>query len=213
MNLQKIVETDSELLKNSENLAVYFANQLNLIKDLELRNFVFSFILDKGKFKMEKPTSSTGKYHPDWQNGYGGNGRHTKNVVKILQVFERAYPDLDWDSLYIAGILHDLSKYETEDDKHTNANHPKLAAEQLWSFYNTHKQFLSPVRLKKRQIKFICNLIQFHDGRFNSDCVTKDQIKNGYTKGMRKKLRHVENYILHSADMISANKALWDEII
>jgi len=209
---------DIAKLRHNASLAPYFEDQLKLIKDTDLREFVESYIEHQPKFKMEYPTSSTGKYHPSWQNGEGGNGRHTKNVVKILQVFERAYPNLKWDELYAAAILHDMSKYSNFSDAYTNSEHPIIEAKKFKEYLkqtieSTQRTGIgySPTWSFKRKIKFICHLIKWHDGRFNCNFANKEQIKHNYTKGLKRKMKYNEAYLLHLADMISSSKDLWSE--
>ena len=212
--------TDTAKLRHSLSLVPYFEDQLKLIKDEDLRDFVKSYIDHQPKFKIEYPTSSTGKYHPKWQNGEGGNGRHTKNVVKILQVFERAYPNLKWDEIYTAAILHDMSKYQASTDKYTDSNHPLIEAEKFKEYL---KQTIESTHLHtkmgythtwsfKRKINFICHLIKWHDGRFNCNFADKEQIKSNYTKGLMRKMKYAEAYLLHLADMVSSSRDLWENL-
>lgn len=217
-SIQSKCDADAARLRHNPSLAPYFSEQLELIKDKDLREFITGYIDHQPKFKMEYPTSSTGKYHPEWQNGEGGNGRHTKNVVKILQVFERAYPNLKWDEVYAAAILHDMSKYSDPSDTYTNSEHPIIEADK---FKEYHRQVLESTTAKtgmgyshsrsfKKKIKFICHLIKWHDGRFNCTFANKEQIKHNYTKGLMGKMKYAEAYLLHLADMISANRSLWE---
>ncbi len=217
-SIQSRCDADAARLRHNPSLAPYFSEQLELIKDKDLREFITGYIDHQPKFKMEYPTSSTGKYHPEWQNGEGGNGRHTKNVVKILQVFERAYPNLKWDEVYAAAILHDMSKYSDPSDTYTNSEHPIIEADK---FKEYHRQVLESTTAKtgmgyshsrsfKKKIKFICHLIKWHDGRFNCTFANKEQIKHNYTKGLMGKMKYAEAYLLHLSDMISANKSLWE---
>lgn len=212
--------TDTAKLRHSLSLVPYFEDQLKLIKDEDLRDFVKGYIDRQPKFKIEYPTSSTGKYHPKWQNGEGGNGRHTKNVVKILQVFERAYPNLKWDEVYAAAILHDMSKYSDSSDEYTNPEHPIIEADK---FKEYHRQVLESTTSKtsmgyshswsfKRKIKFICHLIKWHDGRFNRTFANKYQIEHNYTKGLMRKMKYAETYLLHLADMVSSSRDLWENL-
>ena len=219
-SIQSKCDVDAAKLRHNPSLAPYFEDQLELIKDKDLREFVKGYIDHQPKFKMEYPTSSTGKYHPEWQNGEGGNGRHTKNVVKILQVFERAYPNLKWDEVYAAAILHDMSKYSDSQDTYTNPKHPIIEADKFKDYL---RQVLESTTAKtgmgyshsrsfKKKIKFICHLIKWHDGRFNCNFANKEQIKHNYTKGLMGKMKYAEAYLLHAADMISANRSLWEDL-
>lgn len=213
----KSLDNDTELLHHYPELQFYFEKQLKLIKDENLRKLISFYISLKPKFKMERPTSGTGKYHPGWQNDYGGNGKHTKNVVKILQVFERAFPNLRWDETYAAAILHDMSKYlSNTGDEYTHSDHSVLEANNVLQFTKT-ASIAYPVtyisRKCKKQLKFIAHLIKWHDGRFNCTFANKEQIKHNYIKGLMGKMKYTEAYLLHLADMISANKSLWEELI
>lgn len=213
----KSLDNDTELLHHYPELQFYFEKQLKLIKDENLRKLISFYISLKPKFKMERSTSSTGKYHPSWQNDYGGNGKHTKNVVKILQVFERAFPNLRWDEAYAAAILHDMSKYlSNTGNEYTHSDHSILEANNVLQFVKTANTTY-PVtylgRKRKKQLKFIAHLIKWHDGRFNCTFANKEQIKHNYIKGLMGKMKYTEAYLLHLADMISANKSLWEELI
>lgn len=213
MTLEERIKEDDELLKN-HTLTKYFEAQLAHIKDPLFRDFIERYLNTQPKFKIEKATSSSGKYHPEFQNGYGGNGKHAKNMVKILEVFERAYPNLKWDEIYAAAILHDLAKYQTEDSKWTNPRHPVDEAEEFLAFAkkNVSNKFVYPKKKVMKQFKFVAHLIYWHDGRFNCTYANKQKINENYTKGLLRKMKHAEAFILHSADMLSASRALWSEI-
>lgn len=207
--LEQKITADVALLNHYDTLDKYFENQLKLIKDQTLRTVITNYVAGQPKYKMVKATSSTGKYHPAWQNGEGGNGRHTKNVVKVLQVYERAYPNLRWDEVYAAAILHDMAKYQSETDEHTNSNHPIIESKYLLSFAETMKRM---DRKLYKKLKFIAHLVKWHDGRFNCEYADREKINANYTKGLFGKMKYTEAHLLHLADMISANKALWEEI-
>lgn len=211
IDFKDIIEKDQQALKETDYLSVYFDKQLLLIKDEKLRRYIASYLDSlQIKFEMERPTSSTGKYHPSWQNEYAGNGIHTKNVVKILQVMERAYPNLDWDSTYAAAILHDFSKYSEALSRYTTNTHAIVESKRFQEYC---KVFKTLPKSYKKKLKLIADLIFWHDGRFSSAFADKEKIKNNYTKGLLKKMKHTENYILHTADMISSSRDLWEEII
>lgn len=200
------IDADVALLNHYMTLDKYFEKELHYINDDELREAITSYVARQPKFKMEKPTSSTGKYHPSWQNGEGGNGRHTKNVVKILCVFNRAYPNLKWDEVYAAAILHDMSKYTVYSDEHTHSEHPVIEAKNVLEYSKNFNRKL------RKQFKFIAHLIKWHDGRFNCEFADREKINKNYTKGLNRKMKYAESHLLHLADMISAGKSLWEEI-
>lgn len=203
--LLDLLVKDDQLLENSISLPGYFDKQLNLIKDPWLRVLIKRYLATKEKFTIEKPTSASGKYHPTYQNGYGGNGKHIKNVCRILEVFERAFPNLKWDEVYAAAILHDLSKYATEQSSLINPDHAYTEADKFLCFVkNTPKSFKY-----KRKCKFIAHLIRWHDGRFNPNYIIKfGGITENKTKFLFWKMRYKEAELLHLADMISASRFL-----
>lgn len=203
-HLSEVLLKDDQLLRNTVSLSEYFDKQLNLIKDPWFRIFIKRYLDTKEKFTVEKPTSASGKYHPTYQNTYGGNGKHIKNVCRILEVFERAFPNLRWDELYTAAILHDLSKYDTEQSSLTNLNHAYIEADKFLSFAKK-----VPKSFKyRRRCRFIAHLIKWHDGRFNPNYTDKTGITENKTKFLFWKMRYREAELLHLADMVSANRLL-----
>lgn len=214
-SLENLVAEDQKLFEESHELSDYFKTQLDLIKDSWFRILIDSFLDTKvNSFVFEKSTSSTGKYHPVFQNGKCGNGIHTKNVVKILQVFERAHPGLNWDTVYAAAILHDCTKYEKEDSKYTDGKHALTAAQEFKDFAKVYLSTNCNWKEKRKFAKLVKETaynIKWHDGRFNPLNATKEQIGQNYTKKFYKNVKTAEAHLLHLADMISANKALWEE--
>lgn len=213
MKMNEMIEKETNLMKNSKTLADYFSDQLNLISDPVIRDFLTKYLQNEAKFVMEKPTSSSGKYHPEWQNGYCGNGIHTKNVVKILKVFNRASPQLHWDEMYASAILHDLSKYNSTQDAHTNPCHPVVESQIFWERYKDAAKENKYLRRYKKSFKLIKHLVLWHDGRFNCTFADKDKIAKNYVKGLNRKMKYQEAHLLHLADMISTNRELWSELI
>lgn len=221
-DLERRFEDDQKLLEEAETLSGYFFKQTELIENVYFRELITKFLdTQVSRFVFEKPTSSTGKYHLEYQNLFAGNGFHTKNVVKVLQVFERAHPNLNWDPLYAAAILHDCTKYETQDSQYTDGKHALTAAEKFENFakdfvekhYSGSKEMKKLQKNLKKLIKETVYNIKWHDGRFNPLNATKEQIGKNYTKKFYKNVRTAEAHLLHLADMISANKPLWEEWI
>lgn len=222
-DLEQKIDDDTALLKDCQDLSKYFEEQLSLIKSDQYRNCIASCLNTRiFKYQFEKSTSATGKYHPSYQNGLGGNGRHTKNVVKILQVFERAYPDMMWDAIYAAAILHDSTKYGKEDAPYTDGKHALTSAKGfedfLKSYIKQQKQIAkvngvsANVKYLKKFGKMTIKCIKWHDGRFNPLNATKDQIKANYTKKFYKNVKDAECHLMHMADMISASRSLFEEV-
>lgn len=219
INLEKIKD-DYKLYSECDLLHKYFWEQISLIKSTMFQQLVIDFIDHEiPRFEFEKPTSSTGKYHPTYQNGFLGNARHTKNVVKVLQVFERAHPDMMWDSMYAAAILHDSTKYENESSFYTDSKHALTSAEHFKSFSKRWIKNLKKSRIVKTNFgllrkysKMTYKCIKWHDGRFNPLNATKDQIKENFTKKFYRNVRDAECHLVHLADMISASRSLSEDV-
>lgn len=221
--LETRIDEDAKLLNENADLSVYFKDQLNLIKSEQYRSFISHYLNARiEKFEFERSTSASGKYHPAYQNGTGGNGRHTKNVVKILQVFERAYPDMMWDAVYAAAILHDATKYASEEAPYTDGKHALTSAakfeEGLKLYIKAEKvraklnKIPANVKYLKKFGKMTAKCIKWHDGRFNPLNATKEQIKANYTKKFYRHVHDAECHLMHLADMISASRNLFDEV-
>lgn len=221
--LETRIDEDAKVLNENAGLSVYFKDQLALIKSDQYRSFIGHYLNTRvEKFEFERSTSSSGKYHPAYQNGTGGNGRHTKNVVKILQVFERAYPDMMWDAVYAAAILHDATKYASEEALYTDGKHALTSAAKfeagLKQYIKAEKAMAKlnkvPANVKylKKFGKMTAKCIKWHDGRFNPLNATKDQIKANYTKKFYRHVHDAECHLMHLADMISASRSLFDEV-
>lgn len=84
-----------------------------------------------------RPSSSTGKYHPEDERGEYGNWLHTKRVY--IQTANLTESDVELgvmteyqrDCLKSAALLHDMMKYgwPSDDNAHTVDDHDIIAAE------------------------------------------------------------------------------------
>ena len=222
-DLESRIDNDIKLLHESSELSNYFEDQLKLIKSEQFRICVASYLNTQvDDYEFERSTSATGKYHPAYQNNLGGNGRHTKNVVKVLQVFERAYPDMMWDAVYAAAILHDSTKYADENAPYTDGKHALTASakfEKYLKAYIRREKEIARLNKCKANVKYLkkfgkmtAKCIKWHDGRFNPLNATKDEIKANYTKKFYRHVHDAECHLVHLADMISASRALFDEV-
>lgn len=118
--------------------------ELNLITDEALKNKVEAILQNIPEVMEHKPSSSSGKYHPDFDNTDGGNIKHTKAVVKVAEKLVDGFSSWNFvklyliaDYVYAACILHDMCKYGTDPDTatHTVHEHPKLAGDLIRSDY------------------------------------------------------------------------------
>lgn len=123
----------------SEDKILLFAEEISMIKDVELKNKLCSFLTDVvPEYFWTVPASSSGKYHPSFSGGEGGLVRHTKMVVAVLLELLNLASNADLipnkDSLIIACILHDTFKHGHKGG-HTITDHPVIAAD-AWEANN-----------------------------------------------------------------------------
>lgn len=148
-------------MNNSE----IFYGELKLIRDTQL-SAVVKRMLDEvvPEYFYVVASSSTGKYHPWYAQGYGGLVRHTKAAVKIaydlLQLEQ--YRRLDSDAIIAALILHDSFKRGKVCSQYTVSEHPLIAADVIskWAKDNL------PDDMQPR-FNTICELIVSHSGQWN----------------------------------------------
>lgn len=90
-----------------------FERELGYIKNKELRDFT-EFVLSKiNPTLWDKPSSSSGKYHPAQSNGPKGLLRHVEATVYFSLEWSRVWmlDELETDIATSACILHDGMKY------------------------------------------------------------------------------------------------------
>lgn len=167
-----------------------FIEELNYIKNEEVKNFTEFVVEKRPSYFDEVPSSSTGKYHSPQSNGYGGLMRHTKAVVyfavKLCDVYNLA--PIDRDVVISACILHDIVKYGIGvKQPFTTKNHDTEGAKYV--------QILAKTAPPCKYVEEICKGISAHMGRW----------KAGATVVFPKDLTEIEQ-IVHLADVISSCK-------
>ena len=165
--------------------------ELDLIGDEALRKTVEGILRDIPDCMEHKPSSSSGKYHPDFDNEDGGNINHTKAVVRVLGTLLSEYESYEVycikvDNLYAAAILHDMMKYGENPDEAecTVSDHPFLAANLIRAEYPS-----------------VARLIESHMGRWN-EIRNEEKEVVGY---LPIPISHEER-LLHTADHIASQK-------
>jgi len=119
-------------MENTAKLS-HFKEELNLIKDEEIKEFTRRAVEIMPDYFFEMPASTSGKYHPAYALGKGGLLRHTKAAVKIafelftIHEFNQHYQDYIISSL----ILHDGWKCGDGSEMHTQKNHPTFARDAI----------------------------------------------------------------------------------
>lgn len=144
------------------------------------------------------PSSSTGKYHPQYALGDGGLVRHTLALVRILnhmfgvESIANQFTSRERDLLRTAGIAHDMMKSGTQEDyensKWTKFDHPLLAARMVYDMDG----------LDKDERKYIATAISSHMGAFNTD--------KRHPNIVLPKPEDKSQIILHLADYLASRK-------
>lgn len=144
------------------------------------------------------PSSSTGKYHPQYALGDGGLVRHTLALVRILnhmfgvESIANQFTSRERDLLRTAGIAHDMMKSGSQEDyeksKYTKFDHPLLAARMVYDMDG----------LDKDERKYIATAISSHMGAFNTD--------KRHPNIVLPKPEDKSQIILHLADYLASRK-------
>jgi hypothetical protein len=181
-----------------ENIAL-FERELGYIKCPDITKFVEHCLRLAPLYFWEKPSSSTGKYHPPQSNGAGGLVRHTQAATYFATAFCRTFSieGRAADQVVAATILHDLCKYGLGGGKHTTKTHDKESADYVLA---CGKSYLAYIDVDcgtfcMADLLEICKAIAFHMGPW---CV-HDRKKpfSAFTPA---------EMVVHISDMASAQK-------
>ena len=153
-----------------ENRIKVFENELNLISDINIKEFTILCLSSAPDyFFVDLPASSTGKYHPLNEIGWDGTIIHTKKVFNMAYSLSRGLNvEYNRDAILSACIIHDLIKQGWERSGWTQKNHPQLAA-QLVEKIQKETELLSD-----KDYKIIRNSVFFHYGPWTTKNVAKD---------------------------------------
>lgn len=173
-----------------------FKKELNLIKDTEYRHLIMDILDNYVHYdNFIKPSSSTGKHHPYFDNEENGNVNHTKAVVKLCHELLTSRTDLNSDIIYASAILHDMWKYDGTSN-HTLKNHAELGREAIFKYIGIN---LNELSLKGETfLGHVANLIGLHMGHWDNENWFEDINKDN--------VRTDELLILHYSDMIASRK-------
>ena len=160
----------------------FFKEEINYIKDKNIREYAEKAINNLPDYFFEIPASSTGKYHPDYSQGNGGLVRHVKACVRFgVECFRLEwysdFSEIDRDLMIVSWLLHDGWKSGAEKQQYTVADHPIVAINQLDS-----NQELSKI-LPKEYLDAIYANIQTHMGSWRFDKDGKPFAPEIYGKG------------------------------
>lgn len=95
-----------------------FKNELDLIKDIQIKDLIVKILSMAPKYFWRIPSSSSGKWHPSDEDKVGGKVLHTKRSVYIAYHLARMdeLKELEKDLLIGAMIVHDICCQGSEDE-------------------------------------------------------------------------------------------------
>lgn len=133
--------------------------ELQLIKDVFLRNFATTVILHAPGVYWYRPSAFYKGHHPDDELGIWGNLIHVKRCVAIARIFVSMedLPFTESDVLYSALIVHDIGKYGLNGlEERIQKTHPEIGAQILQTFVSEPNSV----------IELIVQLVRAHMGRW-----------------------------------------------
>ena len=139
-------------------------NEISLIVNQEIKDFVKKCITVVPSYFWKIPSSSTGKHHPEDEHGDGGEVLHTKRVVKISDDLCRNFNVVgnDRDCVIAAAIMHDFVKNGFPDNQNrTVPGHGALWINVVDKFMKQYEVLNSPF------IPIIGRIIANHMGRWD----------------------------------------------
>ena len=189
----------SETTKKSKRMVEsIFQRELDYIKHEDIRNFVTEMLRLAPGYFYSAPSSSSGKYHPSYENSKGGLVLHTKTVVyyinNILSLeMYNTFSPREKDLLIAAALLHDFKKNgEKAHSEYTAFEHPRIAEKYILQFKNCEI-------IPEEEIIFIADAVKTHMGQWNKNG------KNSKFKPLEKPQTDAQK-LLHLCDFLSSRK-------
>lgn len=125
-----------------------------------------------------KPASSTGKYHPKFNNGEGGLVRHSLNVCMWWQQMYRAFEqeltsfsgrDDIYDLGLIACLFHDAKKYGDAEENSRWVKKDHDVRSMKWFLHNVEiYEHMNDMNFDNKAINYIANAIDHHNGPWST---------------------------------------------
>ncbi len=172
-----------------------FIEELNSIKNNQLRQFCIEMLDDAPDYFFVIPASSTGKFHPKFAQNEQGLIRHTKALVGIandLLSLEQYNFDPDTkDMIRVAGILHDAKKLGDNGSQWTVFDHPIIAAD--WVRNSKSETVSQDVKNE------IASMIASHMGSWNTSKHSETILPKPVTE---------EQKFVHMCDYLASRKHL-----
>lgn len=160
----------------AKNILEPIINTLSISRDYRsLTEFLIEQLDD---YWFIKPASSTGKYHPKFNNGEGGLVRHSLNVCMWWQQMYRAFEqelmsfsgrDDIYDLGLIACLFHDAKKYgdAEENSRWVKKDHDVRSME--WFLHNVEiYEHMNDMNFDNKAINYVANAIDHHNGPWST---------------------------------------------
>lgn len=144
-----------------------FANELNDIKDNNLRQFAVQLLTNAPEYFFTVPASSSGKYHPYFAREVGGLVKHTRCVIFYAECNAESFnfDEHTKDLAIIAALAHDIKKQGNGNaGSHTVWEHPELAYNYVLENAKVYSQLISI-----EDATVIANAILCHMGKWQHD--------------------------------------------
>lgn len=110
--------------------------EVEKIESEDIKRFIYDVFNQVDLKFWVAPASSTGKYHPEEDNGEGGLVRHVIKGCAVAEQFARRaqFTQREMDITMAAVLLHDTCKNGVVWGRYTDYTHGKIAAEWLAHF-------------------------------------------------------------------------------
>ena len=144
-----------------------FANELNDIKDNNLRQFAVQLLTNAPEYFFTVPASSSGKYHPYFAREVGGLVKHTRCVIFYAECNAESFnfDEHTKDLAIIAALAHDIKKQgDNNTGSHTVWEHPELAYNYILETQKANANLISV-----EDATIIANAILCHMGKWQHD--------------------------------------------
>lgn len=141
----------------------FFVNELNDIKDPNLRKFAEELIGGAEEYFFSIAASTTGKYHPQFDLGEGGLVRHTRCVAYMANclAISSMFSEHDTDLLIIAALAHDIKKLGDHKTEYTTVDHPTWAKKYVIALSEAYPEYIS-----KDDANKIAGAVESHMGQW-----------------------------------------------
>ncbi len=175
-----------------------FKQELNMIKDKDLKKSLLKIINILPDYWFIEPASSTGKYHPEYATGEGVLLRHSKAAMRIgFELLNDPsigdkYTSHEKDLMLMSLLVHDGLKLGNPKEKYTRFDHPILMGKLIVDEYDK-------LELTKEDAIFMNDVIKTHMGPWTTDYNGVEVLEKPKTK--------YQNFV-HMCDYLASRKCL-----